>query len=124
MEKRRGERRDRKGGTCAPIIAPPSVVSGRRVSPSGERGRPLLKQGDQTRRQEGESVMRQGGGMYRVFVDETIRPRMYGIQSRGGQRVGRISTDLQEVSRLAECCNSAGLSPIHLADVVEDFRRS
>ena len=68
--------------------------------------------------------MRQGGGMYRVFVDETIRPRMYGIQSRGGQRVGRISTDLQEVSRLAECCNSAGLSPIHLADVVEDFRRS
>ena len=68
--------------------------------------------------------MRQSCGMYRVFVDEAARPRMYGIQGRGGVRVGRISTDFQEVSRLAECCNSAGLSPIHLADVVEDFRRS
>nr|WP_305148067.1 DUF6514 family protein [Flavonifractor plautii] len=38
--------------------------------------------------------------------------------------VGRISTDFQEVNRLAECCNSAGLSPVHLADVVEDFRHS
>ena len=68
--------------------------------------------------------MRQSCGMYRVFVDKAARPRMYGIQSGGGVRVGRISTDFQEVSRLAESCNSAGLSPIHLADVVEDFRRS
>lgn len=68
--------------------------------------------------------MRNHSGMYQVFADETARPRMYGIQSRGGVRVGRISTDFQEVSRLAECCNSAGLSPVHLADVVEDFRRS
>lgn len=68
--------------------------------------------------------MRQSCGMYRVFVDEAARPRMYGIQSRGGVRVGHISTDFQEVNCLAECCNSAGLSPIHLADVVEDFRRS
>lgn len=62
--------------------------------------------------------------MYRVFLDETTRPQMYGIRGRGGVCVSRISTDFQEVNRLAECCNSAGLSPVHLADVVEDFRRS
>ena len=68
--------------------------------------------------------MAKNGGMYCVFADESVRPRMYGIQSRAGVRVGHISTDFQEVSLLAECCNSPGLSPIHLADVVEDFRRS
>ena len=68
--------------------------------------------------------MRQKQGMYQVFLDETANPRMYGIRGRGGVRVGRISTDFQEVNRLAECCNSAGLSPVHLRDVVEDFRRS
>ena len=62
--------------------------------------------------------------MYRVFLDESTRPQMCGIRSRGGVCVSRISTDFQEVNRLAECCNSAGLSPVHLADVVEDFRRS
>ena len=62
--------------------------------------------------------------MYRVFLDENVRPRMYGIRSRSGLQVGRISTDYQEVNRLAECCNSAGLSPVHLVDVVDDFRRS
>ena len=62
--------------------------------------------------------------MYRVFLDESARPQMYGIRSRGGVCVSRISTDFQEVNRLVECCNSAGLSPVHLADVVEDFRRS
>ena len=62
--------------------------------------------------------------MYRVFLDETTRPQMYGIRSRGGVCVSRISTDFQEVNRLAECCNSVGLSPIHLADVVDDFRHS
>ena len=62
--------------------------------------------------------------MYRVFLDETSRPKMYGIRSRGGVCVGPISTDFQEVNRLAGWWNSAGLSPVHLADVVEDFRRS
>ena len=62
--------------------------------------------------------------MYRVFLDKASQPQMYGIRSRNGLYVGRISTDFQEVNRLAECCNSAGLSPVHLADVVEDFRRS
>ena len=47
--------------------------------------------------------MRQSCGMYRVFVDEAARPRMYGIQSRGGVRVGHISTGFQEVNRLGGC---------------------
>lgn len=68
--------------------------------------------------------MKQNHMTYRVYLDQASRPQMYGIQGRGGVRVGRISTDFQEVNRLAQCCNSAGLSPIHLADVVEDFRRS
>ena len=68
--------------------------------------------------------MKHNRAMYRVFRDETSRPKRYGTGSRSGVRVGRISTDFQEVNRLAECCNSAGLSPVHLADVVEDFRRS
>ena len=61
---------------------------------------------------------------YHVYLDRASRPQMYGIRGHNRICVGRISTDFQEVNRLAECCNSAGLSPIHLADVVEDFRRS
>ena len=61
---------------------------------------------------------------YHVYLDRASRPQMYGIRSPNGICAGRISTDFQEVNRLAECCNSAGLSPVHLADVVEDFRRS
>lgn len=63
-------------------------------------------------------------GTYHVYLDRAARPQMYGIRGQNGVRVGRISTDFQEVNRLAECCNSAGLSPVHLADVVDDFRRS
>ena len=68
--------------------------------------------------------MEKSNAMYRVYLDHSVKPQMYGIRSRNGIRVGRISTDFQEVNRLAECCNSAGLSPVHLADVVEDFCRS
>ena len=68
--------------------------------------------------------MKQNHMMYRVYLDQASRPQMYGIRGHNGICVGRISTDFQEVNRLAECCNNAGLSPIHLADVVEDFRRS
>ena len=57
--------------------------------------------------------MRNNHKRYCVFLDVAYHPQMYGI-----------STDFQEVNRLAECCNSAGLSPVHLADVVEDFRHS
>ena len=62
--------------------------------------------------------MRHNHMMYRVFLDTASQPKMYGIRGHGGVCVGRISTDFQEVNRLAECCNSVGLSPIHLADVV------
>lgn len=68
--------------------------------------------------------MRNHHRMYRVFLDTASRPQMYGIRGTDGVRIGRISTDFQEVNRLAECCNRAGLSPIHLSDVVEDFRRA
>ena len=68
--------------------------------------------------------MRNHHKTYCVFLDVASRPHMYGIRGSNGVSVGRISTDFQEVNRLAESCNSAGLSPLHLADVVEDFRRS
>mgnify|MGYP005788250989 FL=1 len=68
--------------------------------------------------------MRNNRKTYCVFLDTASHPQMYGIRGADGVRVGRISTDFQEVNRLAECCNSAGLSPVHLADVVEDFRHS
>ena len=58
--------------------------------------------------------MRNNHKTYCVFLDVASHPQMYGIRG----------TDFQEVNRLAECCNSAGLSPVHLADVVEDFRHS
>ena len=61
--------------------------------------------------------MRNNHKTYCVFLDVASHPQ-------NGICVGRISTDFQEVNRLAECCNSAGLSPVHLADVVEDFRHS
>ena len=64
--------------------------------------------------------MRNHHKTYCVFLDVTSRPHMYGIRGTNGVSVGRISTDFQEVNRLAESCNSA----LHLADVVDDFRRS
>ena len=102
----------------AGIIARCPVENGRTLPTARQGGRTLEKNIKE------RGTMAKNGGMYCVFADESVRPRMYGIQSRVGVRVGHISTDFQEVSRLAECCNSAGLSPIHLADVVEDFRRS
>ena len=68
--------------------------------------------------------MRNHHKTYCVFLDVASRPHMYSIRGSNGVSVGRISTDFQEVNRLAETCNHAGLSPLHLADVVEDFRRS
>lgn len=68
--------------------------------------------------------MRNNHKTYCVFLDVASHPKMYGIRGTNGICVGRISTDFQEVNQLAECCNSAGLSPVHLADVVEDFRHS
>ena len=67
--------------------------------------------------------MRNNHKTYCVFLDVASHPQMYGIRGTNGICVGRISTDFQEVNRLAECCNSAGLSPVHLADVVEDVYR-
>ena len=63
--------------------------------------------------------MRNNHKTYCVFLYVASHPQMYGIRGTNGICVGRISTDFQEVN-----CNSAGLSPVHLADVVEDFRHS
>ena len=67
--------------------------------------------------------MRSGRTRYQVFTDGASRPRMYGIRGGDGVQVGRISTDFQEVYALVQRCNTGGLSPLHLRDVVEDFRR-
>ena len=52
--------------------------------------------------------MRNNHKTYCVFLDVASHPQMYGIRGTNGICVGRISTDFQEVNRLAECCNSAG----------------
>lgn len=62
--------------------------------------------------------------IYRMILDDTAVPPMYGIAWGEGPAVRRISTDSQEVSRLTEQCNRGGLSPVHLLEVVEDFRKS
>nr|WP_295616045.1 DUF6514 family protein [uncultured Intestinimonas sp.] len=49
---------------------------------------------------------------------------MFGIRCSDGTRAPRISTDYQEVYRLAQACNRCRLSPVHLLDVVTDFRCS
>ncbi|BDF71105.1 hypothetical protein CE91St41_16680 [Oscillospiraceae bacterium] len=67
--------------------------------------------------------MRERNMTYHVFLDDSAAPPMYGIRCEEGPCARRLSTDYQEVSRLAGRCNSAGLSPLHLGDVAEDFRR-
>ena len=61
---------------------------------------------------------------YEVFLDSTATPPMYGIRCGDRAAAGRISTDYQEVSRLAQRCNRAGLSDMHLKDIAEDFGRA
>lgn len=61
---------------------------------------------------------------YEVFLDSATHPPMYGIRCGEHTSAARISTDYQEVSRLAQMCNSYELSDIHLKDVAEDFGRS
>ena len=57
-------------------------------------------------------------------IEENTTPIMYGIGSTDGLWARHISTDYVEVAALAARCNRAGLSTIHLMDLVEDFRRS
>lgn len=61
---------------------------------------------------------------YEVFLDSATTPPMYGIRCGNRAAAHRISTDYQEVSRLAQRCNRAGLSDVHLRDVAEDFGRA
>lgn len=61
---------------------------------------------------------------FRVCKDLDSVPPMFGIFCADGTRAPRISTDYQEVYRLVQTCNQLELSPLHLLDVVSDFRRS
>ena len=60
---------------------------------------------------------------YRVYLDRTVAPPMFGIESTKGIRSRRLSTDYRAVYQLVQQCNIHELSPIHLYDVVEDFCR-
>lgn len=61
---------------------------------------------------------------FQVSIDESVVPTMFGIASRNGEKVCRLSTDFAEVEQLVRACNRGGLSMAHFWDVVEDFRRS
>ena len=65
-----------------------------------------------------------GKNRFCVCAEGRPTPVMYGIRCAGGGCVRRISNDYGEVAALAARCNRAGLSPVHLRDVVEDFQRS
>ena len=49
-------------------------------------------------------------------------PPMFGIRCSDGTHAPHISTDYHEVYQLAQACNRCRLSPVHLLDVVADFR--
>lgn len=61
----------------------------------------------------------------KLYSDELGEYESYGIEIRkNGElvcRVSDISTDKDELERLAELCEREELSPIHIYDVIEDF---
>ena len=61
---------------------------------------------------------------FRVCQESAAGIPMFGIRCGDGTHARGISTDYKEVYRLAQTCNRCRLSPVHLMDVVEDFRRS
>ena len=68
--------------------------------------------------------MRRSKISYEVFLDYSAAPPMYGIRYGDRATAGRLSTDYASVNRLAQLCNQAGLSDIHLKDIAEDFCRA
>lgn len=68
--------------------------------------------------------MRKSKISYEVFLDYSATPPMYGIRCGDRASAGRLSTDYAAVDRLAQTCNRAGLSDLHLQDVAEDFCRT
>ncbi len=59
------------------------------------------------------------------FKNEETEYASYGISVLDGDkeisRVSDISTDFEEVSKLATLCTEQELAPEHLGDVIEDF---
>lgn len=68
--------------------------------------------------------MKRSNSRFQVCQDLEAVPPMFGIRCADGTHAMRISTDYQEVYRLTQKCNRLELSPLHLLDVVSDFRRS
>lgn len=67
--------------------------------------------------------MKETRAHFEVFQEGGDLPVMFGIRVPGGVCARRISSDYNEVDRLARMCNRNELSPVHLDDVVNDFRR-
>lgn len=69
--------------------------------------------------------MEQGIIMYRLISKRTIVEGeeyvVYGIRYSDEYCFEDISTNQKAVKELADVCNKLSLSPIHLADVIEDF---
>ena len=61
---------------------------------------------------------------FRVCQESAAGIPRFGIRCGDGTHAIGIYTKYQEVYRLAQTCNRCRLSPVHLMDVVEDFRRS
>lgn len=63
--------------------------------------------------------------MYRLIskwrVIEGERHVVYGIRCNDAYCFEDISTNKNAVEELADKCNKFSLSPVHLADVIEDF---
>lgn len=60
-----------------------------------------------------------------VTDDEGNRHVTYGLSVRTVEDeiiyVSDVSTDFEELAKLADVCTEKGLEPIHLDDVIEDF---
>lgn len=61
---------------------------------------------------------------FRVCVDQSTVPTMYGVACASGERADRLSTDFAEVDRLVRAWNRSQLSVVHFWEAIEDFRRS
>ncbi len=60
-----------------------------------------------------------------ITDDEGNRQITYGLSVRTVEDeiiyISDVSTDFEEIAKLADVCTEKGLEPIHLGDVIEDF---
>lgn len=60
-------------------------------------------------------------GVYLIDADEHIGYGIMYCDRRNTVSFEDISMNEKKVSSLVDVCNSLGLSPIHLSDIVDDF---